>query len=923
MSEWRACPECLTLGRAATPLCVHCHAPTGWLERTPEFQDALRLGNRSWAPSLRLLCIRSDGRSIPIECDVPEAPAADEWRPVDLGENERPLQVRFSVAEGRLEAADVAGTISLPGEFACEGWHLRARLIAKPHGDLSPPAIQSSAGQIAPLRSRRGVIRFGRDNSRPGQDVVLEGERVHFQHAVTTCISAGEELCYWLADAGSTSGTFVNGKPVAVCRLKPGDLVQIGGYAWAFDAGRGVLQPVDGIEGLEIRLAGAAVRGRLAPLQLRIEPGELVAVVGPSGAGKSTFVKVLIGEPGLLDEGRVLQGERDVTEDLDEFRRQVGYVPQERAVHAELTPLEVVRYSARLRGRGADARKLLRSVDLEDERHTALIRELSGGQEKRVRIAAELAATPGLLVLDEPGSGLDASREAEILRLLNSLSLRGCTVVVVTHNLAQLGAFSRVLLLRDRRLAFDGPPDMLRRFAPSGDWHALDLRSVPTNVAEGVAGPHVKRRRRRRRPPIAWIEQTTQLISRELTLLLGRRLPLAGIPECAIPLLLAPAFFALALHFAVQRNDFATLGFLAVLATIWLGASLSLMSIVNEREVFDHEQLLFLQVGCYVTSKTVVLYLLGALQTLAFICVLSALRRHGDAHGMLYGGAWSAAYLLLSGCAGTGLGMLISAASRRSKPTANFILPLAMIAQIVFSVQVALNENNSFHRAYGQFSCRQCQQRNSHPGGRRAEVWLAPPDAKPRGEADKESPGTDKIKVAGRPHRRGPPDVSKKHALPAGWYCEQCAEPRGARRKAPRSPDEADLFAIADASHDARRPNFAAALCSYFTISRYADIALRTFAYDPEDAEAFLRDSPIPSGDPLTRQDRFGYRRWRRHATGVLVAMVIGLPLATAVVLSWQRASWRTSFPRRLTAALRSSGRSTAFIRRMTRDWRL
>lgn len=923
MSKWRACPECLTLGPTASPLCVHCHAPTSWLERTPEFQDALRLGNRSWTPTLRLLGIRPDGRGAPVECDVPERATADEWRLVDLGESERPLQLRYSVTEGWLETAGVAGTISLPGEFSRAGWHVRARLIAQPRGDLSPSAIQSGMGQTAPLRSRRGVIRFGRDNSRPGQDLVLAGEDVHFQHAVATCILAGEELRYWLADAGSTTGTFVNGKPVAVCRLKPGDLVQIGGYAWVFDAGRGVLQPVGGIEGLEIRLDGATVRGRLAPLQLHIGPGELVAVVGPSGAGKSTFVKVLIGEPGLLDEGRVLQGERDVTEDLDEFRRQLGYVPQETAVHSELTPLEVVRYSARLRGRAADARQLLRSVDLEEERHSALIRELSGGQEKRVRIAAELAAMPGLLVLDEPGSGLDASREAEILRLLNVLRLRGCTVVVVTHNLAQLGAFTRVLLLRDRRLAFDGPPDMLRRFAPLGDWHALDLRSVPTNVAKGAAGPRVKRRRRRRRPPIAWIKQTAQLISRELTLLFGRRLPFAGIPECVIPLLLAPAFFALALHFAVQRNDVATLGFLAVLATIWLGASLSLMSIVNEREVFDHEQLLFLQVGCYVTSKTVVLYLLCALQTLAFIFVLSALRRHGDAHGMLYGGLWSASYLLLSGFAGTGLGMLISAVSRRSKPTANFILPLAMIAQIVFSVQVALAENVSFHRAYGQFSCRQCQQRNIHPGGRRAEVWLAPPAAKSRGEADKDSPRTNEINVAGGPPGRLPPDVSKKHLLPAGWYCEQCAEPKGTRRKAPRSPDEAELFARTDASCDARRPNFAAAMCSYFTISRYADMALRTFAYDPEDAEVFLRESPTSAGAPLTRQDRFGYRRWRWHATGVLAAMVLGLPLATAAVLSWQRCSSWKPFPRRLTAALRSTERSNALIRRITRDGRL
>lgn len=895
MKGWCACPECLTLGPKAISFCSHCHAPTGWLERAPEFQDALRLGNRSWAAVLHLVCVRHDGRGEPVECDLPERPEdADQWRPVDLGENGRTLQLRFSVAEGCLEASCVAGTISLPGEFVCEGWHVRARLAARPSDGLRPPIIENDEGPIVPLRSRQGVIRFGRDTSRPGEDVVLAGESVHFRHAVATCIRAGRKLSYWLADAGSTSGTFVNGRPIAACRLQPGDLVQIGKHAWTLDAGRGVLQPTGGIDGLEIQFDGAAVCGRLGPLRLRIEPGEFVAVVGPSGAGKSTFVKALISEPGLLDAGRVLAADGcEAADDIDKLRSRVRYVPQEKAVHGELTPVEVVHYSARLREADEDARKLLRSVDLEDDRHAAFVRDLSGGQEKRVRIAAELVGKPGLLVLDEPGSGLDASREAEILRLLDLLRLRGCTVVVVTHNLAQLDAFPRVLLLRDKQLAFDGSPEELRRLSPTGDLNSLDLRSVPTNVAKGIVGSRAKRRRSKPARPADWLKQTGQLVCRELTLLLNRRLPFAKLPECIIPLVLAPTFFAWALHFAVGRTDFATLGFLAVLAAIWLGASLSLMSIVNERDVFNHERLLYLHVGCYVTSKTLVLYLLCTLQTLAFVLVLSWFRRDGAAHGMLYGGAWSVGFLLLAGLAGTGLGMLISAISRRSKPAANFMLPLAMIAQIVFSVQVASGEKYSFHRAYGQFSCRQCRERQLHPGGRRAEVWLAPLDLTPSKDAGEAS-----RQQGERNARSGSPVVSRKHEPLAGWYCEECAEAN--RRKTPRSADDASRVAKLDASRDARLTNSAAALCSYFTISRYADVALRTFAYECADAEAFRAIEPSGHGGQLSPQGRFGYRLWRLEATGMLVLIAIGLPSATACVLWWQSTSRWRAFLRRL-----------------------
>lgn len=919
MNEWHACPECLTLIDASRPRCDYCQASLSWLGRTPEFRAALRYGSATaqtpaWRPMLRLWCLRVDGDGTPLDRDEPITSDV-EWLTVGVAAGRPPLRVRPIVAERRLEIEGAPGSISLPGECDCAGWRVRARLVAAARAGLRATAITRLDKAIA-LGDRRGAVRLGRDSSRAAQDVVLVGDEVAFRHAVAVCVPQEHTDHCWLADHGSETGTFVNGRPIVARRLEPGDLVQIGAYAWAFDRRRGQLTPVAGIDGVEIEFVGAAVRDRLAPFWLRLGPGELIAVIGPTGAGKSTFIKTLIGEPGLLTAGRVLADGADTAIEPEQFRRRLGYVPQASPLERQLSALDAVQFSAAFRGASVDPAERLRLVDLEDARHAAPIHELSGGQEKRVRIATELVSTPGLLVLDEPGSGLDPAHEAEIVRLLARLRDRGCTVVVVTHNLGSLAEFSRVLLWRERRLVFDGPARELRPYAVDGDLARLDLKRVEPNVAPAAPGDRPAKRRRRRAAPSAWFlqscAQTWQVARRELALLAGRRLlwryqpewlrrrfgseaaasdrrprwlrawlgrrfaddgPGLAVPECVLSLVVVPLCFALALDFAVKATDFATLGFLAILSVIWMGASLGLMSIVDQREVFEHERLLFLRVGCYTSAKTLVLYALSVLQTLVLAAALTWLRRDTEPGGVLFGGAWALAYLPLIGCAGAGMGLLISALSRRSKPAANFILPLAMIAQIVFSAQIAVSESLSFDRTYGQFTPRQCRNAAVHPNGRRAEVWIAEPTPK----------------------------------LLPGWYCRDCYEPDGKPRQPPRSEAESRRFAERDEHSDGDRPNLAATYCSYLTISRYADVALRSFAYREQDAQAFHGTAAPPTAGRATPQSRHGYSRWRREASWLLAALAVAFPLAVAGVLGWQTdPRWR-AFPRRVLGRLLGS----------------
>ncbi|HEX7380258.1 MAG TPA: ATP-binding cassette domain-containing protein [Pirellulales bacterium] len=730
------------------------------------------------------------------------------------------------------------------------------------NGACGGPCAMEAIGERVIVRRASTERSFGRD---PKQDVVLIHARVAPLHAVAA--SLGGQDC-WLADAGSAERTFVNREPIVARRLASGDLVQIGPYGWVFNATQGMLEPVAGVQGLSLECVEAAVAGRLHPFNLSIAAGQLIALIGESGSGKSTLAKLLCDQPGLRTGGKVLADGRDIRAARDWFRQRLGYVSQDEAVHRDLTPWEAVEFACRLRGGDpCDVESLLNQVDLGEDRWERPISSLSGGEAKRVRIAAELANLPGLLVLDEAASGLDWEREKSLTRLLRTLSHRGCTVVNVTHNLRQLDAFSRITVVREGRIAFDGSPTQLRGLIPSGDLSDIELHTVggdgsrlrekpgrgeglrpeflrillrevlrfcrgrcatrALSGAEPVEGP-------------AALAQTRLLLTRELTIMskwwcLRKRL--------LVPLVFLPLFFAAVLACAVKPDNTTMLGFLAILSCIWMGASATLMAIVDEREVFDHERMLFLRVGPYVVTKTLLGWLAALVQTLVFVALLTLLRlaaRGADAPPneplVFREWAWALWCLVLVGMAGAGVGLLISAVAGRQRPIANFLLPLVMIAQIVFSVQIAAPDTakEALEICYGEFHFHQCAS-GRHAQGRRAERWFA---------------------------ETTPPSGDTGAATTAGWLCGDCSID-GARGAAPDPDDDRRL--------DAMRPNLFASLASYLTISRYGDIALRSFAYFPAHADDARR---------------FSYRRWRWEALLALTALTVGFPLATAAVLS-------------------------------------
>ena len=183
-------------------------------------------------------------------------------------------------------------------------------------------------------------------------------------------------------------------------------------------------------------------------IDLKIEEGEVVAIIGPSGSGKTTFLRCLnfLEEPssGRIKVGDIeIDGSRPLNQQQNLVRRlrqQVGFVFQNFNLFPHRTALEnviegplVVKKTPRAEAE-ALGRKLLTKVGLSGK-EDAYPRRLSGGQQQRVAIARALAMEPAVILFDEPTSALDPELVGEVLATIRGLAEEKRTMVIVTHEM--------------------------------------------------------------------------------------------------------------------------------------------------------------------------------------------------------------------------------------------------------------------------------------------------------------------------------------------------------------------------------------------------------------------------------------------------------------------------------------------------------
>jgi iron complex transport system ATP-binding protein len=228
---------------------------------------------------------------------------------------------------------------------------------------------------------------------------------------------------------------------------------------------------------LPAKAGGVAV---LDAISLSIEPGALVGILGPNGSGKTTLLRLLSGTRRAAS-GRVLvDGQPIDALTRRQVAQRIAVVPQETLLTFEYTVLEMV-----LMGRHphlglfelegprdlAIAREMLRATGT-DHLEARRFGTLSGGERQRVVIAAALAQTAGVLLLDEPTASLDLAYQLEIAALLSSLNReRRITIAVSTHDLNLAASVCRELvLLKNGRVLAQGPTE---RVLTAGNVRAL------------------------------------------------------------------------------------------------------------------------------------------------------------------------------------------------------------------------------------------------------------------------------------------------------------------------------------------------------------------------------------------------------------------------------------------------------------------
>tara|TARA_A100000164_G_scaffold62526_1_gene51174 strand:- start:125 stop:808 length:684 start_codon:yes stop_codon:yes gene_type:complete len=198
----------------------------------------------------------------------------------------------------------------------------------------------------------------------------------------------------------------------------------------------------------------------LDEVSLKVNQGDLVAIVGQSGSGKSTLLNMI----GLLDSvtaGSIQIEGKDISElsdnELSKFRgEKIGFIFQSffllPGLNAQENVAEGLLYQGISRSdRLLKAGEVLEKVGLGD-RLTHLPKELSGGQQQRVAIARALVQDPAFVLADEPTGNLDKESGINILNILKDLNNQGKTVIMITHNQEHANMFKKVVELVDGKI---------------------------------------------------------------------------------------------------------------------------------------------------------------------------------------------------------------------------------------------------------------------------------------------------------------------------------------------------------------------------------------------------------------------------------------------------------------------------------------
>lgn len=530
----------------------------------------------------------------------------------------------------------------------------------------------------------------------------IETDEVDIPKGVEAKICAGQKV------AGNCNGncaalkfkealTNAQGKSIKQAKLAQGEALRLPGCEMEFDGASLVCR--NRPHGFDVSVKNldvfAGKKQLLHDVNFNLQAGEILAIIGRSGQGKSTLLRLLQGIHKSGENSEVRIGSLDYRN--AEIRKHIAFLEQDPELRKDLTVRETLLDGGRVSMNKQDFKqnaqgrleKFCELFGLSDRMDNA-VKTLSGGESRRAALARELMGNPGLIILDEPLSGLDPFNSKILCSHLKQLSFLGHTIILTTHSYEALEIANKVLVLHQGEQGFFGSPEESYRYFETRDpekilaglndetsvnWkNTFEEKKVQETMATQV-NPSLKENKNK----VNFCFPKTNLSSMFLYKVALTAKQWFRDKGKFIALLIQP--LVIGFLFSQIFSSLTSLwivAFAVILSANWLALSLSIREIVQEKEILRGEFRKGVSVLTTVTAKLALPTLVAWLQTL-IVYLFVSIRTQVHA---------SPAQLLLVVAAmiipPVTVGLTVSAFSKNAGQ-ANALLPLLIIPQVALA----------------------------------------------------------------------------------------------------------------------------------------------------------------------------------------------------------------------------------------------
>lgn len=507
---------------------------------------------------------------------------------------------------------------------------------------------------------------------------------------------------YFIKDFNSTNGTYVNGERIKsgrLIRIHEKDKIYIGLHVIAIKENTEYLPTKPAIQGIRISktfhdnsfFGGASEKKVLKEMSLEVNHQEFVALMGPSGCGKSTLLKILYSNNPASTGVVYIYGKNN----FEDIKNRIGYVPQEEILHDNLSVKNTLYFAAKLRmGKHVKDDTIQTKIDevlnklkintptIQDQK----VRDLSGGEKKRVSIAIELLNNPSVLFLDEPTSSLDPETIKEFLNCLIDLKHQGTTIVMVTHKPEDLEFVDKVLFLNkngglsyygekgEALLSYFDKKDVIEVYSElcdeskEGYWYEKWQGKLKISTHRTKKEDYKHKHKSNRLYQFFWL--STRYLNTKIND--KRNLLLLFLQPIVIACLTIIAFDTLQIGVL----------FLMTISAIWFGVSNAAKEIVEELPIYFRERMNNLRLSSYLMSKVLILSIFACVQIIIFTLLISYFLTGGEV-GIISEGKYIY-FLSFVAVSATIMGLLVSAVFSSVEKVLTFV-PIILIPQIMLS----------------------------------------------------------------------------------------------------------------------------------------------------------------------------------------------------------------------------------------------